>query len=83
MLEKLMTELAYMSHGIQILALIGSAFVLTSFVCKGERNIRFINMIGSAFSLIYSLFTKQWSNLSVNIMILITNAYNLFFRKKT
>lgn len=82
MKEKLFSELAYMTHGVQIISLIGALIVLSSFICRGERNIRFINIIGSIFCAIYSLLTKQWSNFILNIILIGVNGYHLIVDKK-
>jgi lipid-A-disaccharide synthase-like uncharacterized protein len=81
-LENITSQLKFMTQGVQILSLIGALLVLASFICKGEKNIRIVNTIGSFFCIIYSLLTKQWSNLILNIIIAFINIYNLFFSKQ-
>ena len=81
MKEKLLSEIHYMTHGVQIISLIGLFIVLSSFMCRGEKNIRLVNIIGSVFCAVYSLLTKQWSNLIINVILIGVNGYNIFFRK--
>lgn len=83
MKEKLISELIYMTHGVQIISLIGSILVLSSYLCRGERNIRLVNVIASVFCIIYSLITMQWSNLILNIILIGVNGYHLLNDKKT
>lgn len=83
MKEKLISELIYMTHGVQIISLIGSILVLSSYLCRGERNIRFVNVIASVFCIIYSLITMQWSNLILNVILIGVNGYHLLNDKKT
>lgn len=82
MKEKLISELVYMTHGVQIISLIGSLLVLSSFLCRGERNIRLVNIIGSVFCVIYSIFTMQWSNLILNAILIGVNGYHLIKDKE-
>lgn len=82
MMGKLMTELSYMTHGVQIISLIGSLIVLSSFICRGERNIRLVNVVGSVFCVVYSLLTMQWSNLILNAILIGVNSYHLIKDKK-
>ncbi len=81
MKEKLLAELNYMTHGVQIISLIGAIIVLSSFLCRGERNIRMVNVVGSAICAVYSLLTQQWSNLIVNIILVSVNIYHLVVDK--
>jgi hypothetical protein len=80
-MEKLSAELQYMVHGVQILSLIGSVLILSAYVCKGEMNIRLVNTAGCVFCIIYSLFTAQWSNLILNVIVACINIYNITTRK--
>ena len=81
MKKMLLSELSNMTHGLQIISLIGVLFVFSSFICRGEKNIRLINVIGCVFCVVYSLLAKEWSNFILNAVLIGVNSYNLFFRK--
>ena len=79
MWSKLASELAFMTQGVQIISLIGAILVLGSFLCRGERNLRLVNAIGSVFCITYSILVepKQWSNFILNVVLISINSYYL------
>ena len=77
MLEKLLGELYYMTHGVQIISFIGLIIIVSSFLAHGEKKMRILNAAGSVFAIVYSLLDKQWSNLYLNIILLGVNGYHL------
>ena len=79
MWSKLASELAFMTQGVQIISLIGAILVLSSFLCRGEKNLRLVNAIGSVFCITYSILVepKQWSNFILNVVLISINSYYL------
>ena len=82
--EQILSVLADMTSGVQILSFIATILILSSFLCRGERNIRLVNAIGSVFAIIYSPLPNppQWSNLILNVILLGLNGYYLLKGRK-
>lgn len=54
----------------ELIGIIGTIFVLVSFLQKSEEKIRQVNIIGASFFIIYGLITKTYSTAILNIALL-------------
>ena len=54
----------------ELIGIIGTIFVLVSFLQKTETKIRQINIIGAGFFVIYGITTKTYSTAILNIALL-------------
>lgn len=61
----------------EILGTIASIFVLISFLMKGERNIRLINIIGAFIFIIYGILINAFSIWFLNGVLLIIHIIKL------
>lgn len=64
----------------EILGTIASIFVLISFLMKGERNIRLINIIGAFIFIIYGILINAFSIWFLNGVLLIIHIIKLIKR---
>lgn len=62
---------------IEIIGYIGMSFILCSWLFKNVYVIRFINIIGSVFSMIYAILTHTTPTALLNISLLIINSIYL------
>lgn len=62
---------------IEILGYLASGLVALSFVMKSMRKLRFINIIGSIFFVIYSIAIKAWPVALINTFVVGVNIYHL------
>jgi hypothetical protein len=78
--QKILFQMSNMLHGTQIISLIGAILVILSFLCRKEKNMRYINSLACIFCIVYSLMTDpiQFSNFLLNSIVMITNLYHLF-----
>lgn len=61
----------------EILGTIASIFVLISFLMKGEKNIRLINIIGAFIFVIYGILINAFSIWFLNSVLLIIHIIKL------
>lgn len=54
----------------EIIGIIGTIFVLVSFLQKSEEKIRKVNIIGASFFVIYGITTKTYSTAVLNAALL-------------
>lgn len=64
----------------EILGTIASIFVLISFLMKGERNIRLVNIIGAFIFIIYGILINAFSIWFLNGALLIIHILKLIRR---
>jgi len=64
----------------EILGTIASVFVLISFLMKGERNIRLVNIIGAFIFIIYGILINAFSIWFLNGALLIIHILKLIRR---
>lgn len=67
---------------LEILGTIASIFVLISFLMKGERKIRLINILGAIMFVIYGLFINAFSIWFLNGTLCIIHIIILIKSKK-
>lgn len=67
----------------EVIGLIGTAFVLIGFSLSGESNIRKINMLGAAISVIYGLLISALSVVVLNASLVIIHVYKLYKLRET
>ncbi len=65
----------------EILGIIATIFILISFLMKGERKIRSINIFGALIFVIYGILIKSISNVILNSALIIIHLYYLFNKK--
>lgn len=54
----------------ELIGIVGTIFVLISFLQKSEEKIRQVNIIGASFFIIYGITTKTYSTAVLNIALL-------------
>lgn len=62
----------------EIIGIIATIIVLISFLMKGERKIRIINIIGAICFVIYGLSIKALSVWMLNGILILIHIYKLF-----
>lgn len=61
----------------ELIGIIGTIFVLVSFLQKNEKKIRQINIIGASFFIIYGITTKTHSTAILNMTLLFIHLMKL------
>lgn len=61
----------------ELIGIIGTIFVLVSFLQKNEKKIRQINIIGASFFIIYGITTKTYSTAILNMTLLFIHLMKL------
>ena len=67
---------------IEILGTLASMFVLVSFLMKGEKNIRLVNIFGALIFVIYGLYIKAFSVWFLNGALFVIHIVKLARLKK-
>ena len=62
---------------IELIGIIGTLFILLSFVKTGERRIRRLNLIGSIIYVIYGVLISSFSTTVLNIIMIFVHIYHL------
>ena len=62
----------------EIIGIIASAFVLVSFLFKGELKIRYINVFGCLIFVIYGILIKSFSVYFMNGALVLVHIYFIF-----
>lgn len=62
----------------EIVGIIASVLIMTSFLTKGEKAIRAFNMIGSAIFILYGVLLGSFSIVILNLMSIIINARRIY-----
>ena len=64
---------------------IGIGFVLISFVITGEKNLRFLNVFGCFFQVLFFILSKGVVKnipiFTLNIVLILVNVYHLWIKK--
>jgi hypothetical protein len=66
----------------EIIGFIASALVLVSFLMKDVRTIRFVNIFGAVFFVVYGVLTHTWATAIMNISLIIVHSYYLVKLRK-
>lgn len=61
----------------ELIGIIGTIFVLVSFLQKSEEKIRQVNIIGASFFIIYGIITKTYSTAILNTALLFIHLIKL------
>ena len=61
----------------ELIGTLASIIVLISFIVKGEKNIRLINIIGAFVFVIYGLLIKAFSVWFLNGMLILIHLYKI------
>ena len=67
---------------IEIIGIFAAAFILLSFLCNGERQIRIVNTIGAVLFVIYGILINALSVYLMNGILIIVHIRKLFKLKK-
>jgi len=67
---------------IEILGIIATLFVLASFLARGERQIRIINIVGASLFVIYGIMLQALSVWLLNGILIGIHIVRLFKMKK-
>lgn len=67
---------------VELLGTIASILVLISFLMKGERKIRIVNIFGALIFVIYGLIINAFSVWFLNGSLLLIHIYKLYKLKK-
>lgn len=54
----------------ELIGIVGTVFVLVSFLQKSEEKIRQVNIIGASFFIVYGIITKTYSTAILNTALL-------------
>lgn len=63
---------------IEILGIIASCFVLSSFLTNDIKKVRVVNIIGAILYIIYGYYINSISNIILNSVLVIVHIYNLY-----
>jgi len=63
---------------VEVLGIIATLFILVSFIMKGERKIRSINIFGAVLFVVYGFFISSLSNIILNTALIFIHLYYLF-----
>lgn len=66
---------------IQVLGYLASILVAISFLMKSMKKLRFVNMIGAVFFVVYSVAIKAWPVAIINAFVVGVNIYHIFIIK--
>jgi len=67
----------------EVLGIIGTLFVLASFVLSGELKIRYINIVGSVIFVVYGVAIGAFSVWLLNSILIVIHLYKIIqLRKK-
>lgn len=64
-------------NNFEIIGTLASIFVLISFLCKSERKIRIVNIIGALFFVIYGVLINSFSVWFLNGALILIHLYKL------
>ncbi|MDY0209881.1 MAG: YgjV family protein [Acholeplasma sp.] len=67
---------------IELFGILAGALVLVSFLMKGERKIRLVNIVGAAIFIVYGILVSSISVTLLNVGLVIVHIYFLT-KKKT
>lgn len=67
---------------IELFGITASALVLISFLMKGERKIRLVNIVGAIIFIAYGIMLKSVSVTVMNVGLVIVHIYYLTKKKK-
>lgn len=62
---------------IELIGIVGTIFILLSFVKTGEKRIRQLNLVGSIIYVIYGILISSFSTTVLNIIMIIVHIYYL------
>jgi hypothetical protein len=66
----------------ELIGITASALVLISFLMKGERKIRLVNIVGAIIFIAYGIMLKSVSVTLMNVGLVIVHIYYLTKKKK-
>ncbi len=66
----------------ELIGITASALVLISFLMKGERKIRLVNIVGAIIFIAYGIMLKSVSVTVMNVGLVIVHIYYLTKKKK-
>lgn len=66
---------------IEFIGILAGCIVLTSFIFKTQKMIRFVNLFGCVLFIIYGILIKSFSIIFLNSSTLLINIYYLSMRK--
>lgn len=67
-----------MNFNLEIVGIIATLFVLTSFLMSGERNIRIINIVGALIFVVYGILIGALSVWILNGALFFIHIYKLY-----
>ena len=67
---------------VEVLEMIGSLFIILAFMFKDVRIIRILDSIGASLFIVYGIFIHSWSNIFLNIILILIQVYRLIEPKK-
>ena len=62
---------------LEIFGYIGSGLIILSMMMKSLKRLRIVNMSGSVISIIYAILSNAWPVVTLNVFLIIVNAYEL------
>lgn len=62
---------------VELVGIVGTIFILLSFVKTGEKRIRQLNLVGSIIYVIYGILIGSFSTTVLNIIMIIVHIYYL------
>lgn len=62
---------------LEIIGIVGSLFVLVSFLINGEKNIRLVNIAGAIISTVYGILIGAFSVWALNGTLTLIHIYKL------
>lgn len=66
---------------IEILGVTATLFVLASFLVKGEKRIRSINIFGAALFVVYGALLPSFSTMLLNAALIFIHIYHLYAKQ--
>ena len=62
---------------VELIGIVGTIFILLSFVKTGEKRIRRLNLIGSVIYVVYGTLINSFSTIVLNIIMIFVHIYYL------
>ncbi len=67
---------------VEVLGMIGSVFIILAFMFKDVRIIRILDSIGASLFIVYGILIHSWSNIFLNVILILIQVYRLIELKR-
>lgn len=70
-----------MQMNYEIIGVVGTIAILIGFLSNSEKTIRIFDMVGAAFFVIYGVLLHAWSNILLNMILIVIHIVKLAKRR--